>query len=92
MLRPPAGGRGAAGVSHGPPVRPYDPAHPCPLCGAEGGQPVHHREPLLAVFGGAPQWACVLLSPGTEVKAHFCSKCEICGFAWMENVPDMQQQ
>jgi hypothetical protein len=62
------------------------------VCGAEGGQPVLHEEPLLAVFGGSPVWACVRLGSGTKVKEHFCSKCEICGFTWMENVPDMQQQ
>jgi hypothetical protein len=70
-----------------PAVRPYDPAHPCPMCGTEGGAAVYHAEPLLIVFGGAPQWACLRVLPRSAIAEHFCSKCEMCGFAWIESLP-----
>lgn len=70
-----------------PIVQPYDPAHPCPVCGTEGGAAVFHGEPLLAVFGGTPQWACLRALPQSGLAGHFCSKCEMCGFAWIESLP-----
>jgi len=70
-----------------PAVRPYDPAHPCPVCGTEGAAVVFHAEPLLVVFGGAPQWACLRVLPRSGMAGHFCSKCEMCGFVWIESLP-----
>ena len=61
------------------------PGRPCPECAAEGAQPKYHEQPLLIVFGRAPQWPCAGMDG--RIGPHMCTRCESCGFAWMEAAP-----
>lgn len=67
-------------------LQPYSPAHLCPQCGAEGAPPNYHGQTVLAVFGSAPPWPCSGPGMDGKVGAHICSKCQVCGFSWMEAV------
>jgi hypothetical protein len=63
---------------------PYRPDHLCPRCGSEGARPTRHRLPVLAVFGTGPPWPCTPWAVGGALGEHLCSRCEHCGYAWME--------
>lgn len=65
---------------------PFTPGRACPRCQAEGAQPRYHAQPVLIVFGSGRQWPCAGMDG--EVSAHMCTRCELCGFAWMESAPD----
>lgn len=64
---------------------PFEPGRPCPKCQAEGAQPRHHEIPVLIVFGQGSPWPCAGLDG--RLGEHMCTKCESCGFAWMEGAP-----
>jgi hypothetical protein len=64
---------------------PYNPAHLCPKCGAEGAKTRYHGRPALS-FGSEPRWPCADPAPGKPPGEHLCCRCESCGHAWTENV------
>ena len=72
-------------MPHNVDLEPFSPGRTCPKCQAEGAKPRHHVRPVLIVFGSGGQWPCSGMDG--EIGAHMCTRCELCGFAWMEAAP-----
>jgi hypothetical protein len=70
------------------PLSPYRPDHLCPPCGSEGARPAYHAEPVMIVFGSAPDWPCSGTAAPRGLGRHICNRCENCGHQWMESVPE----
>lgn len=62
-------------------LRPHDPQHLCPACGAEDASVAFHEEVPLLTFGPLPGFPCEE-DPGAG--PHLCIRCRACGCQWTE--------